>query len=149
MDGLMAVEDSKQAMLHCSIRGCLLCYIYGVQWEKYSSVRENWTMSKIATLSMGWYRWTSSTWEFAISPNWQAKLQDLDNILQTYHSEIPYRLVRSLNSSRWNYGRQLTIQIRCTIKVSQDRHVNTVNFHKVTHARGSITEHKFHASYST
>ena len=84
---------------------------------------------------------------FAISPNWQAKLQDLDDILQTYHSEIPYSLVRSSNSSRWNYGRQPTIRIRCTIKVSQGRHVNTVDFHEVTHARGGIAEHKFHASY--
>jgi len=55
MDGPVAVEDSEEAMLRCSIRGCLLCYVYGVQWDKYSSVRENWTMSKIATLSMGQY----------------------------------------------------------------------------------------------
>ena len=55
MDGLVAVEDSEEAMLRCSIRGCLLCYVYEVQWEKYSSVRENRTMSKIATLSMGRY----------------------------------------------------------------------------------------------
>jgi len=55
MDGLMAVEDSEEAMLHCSIRGYLLCYVYGVQWEKYSSVRENWIMSKITMLSMGRY----------------------------------------------------------------------------------------------
>jgi len=30
MDGLVAVEDNEEPMLHCSIRGCLLCYVYGV-----------------------------------------------------------------------------------------------------------------------
>ena len=55
MDGLVAVEDSaddsEEATLRC-VRGYItFIVLYRVRlWEKYSSVRERWTMSKIATL---------------------------------------------------------------------------------------------------
>jgi len=48
------VEDSEEATLCCSVRGYIaitFIVLYEVRlWEKYSSVRESWTMLKIAML---------------------------------------------------------------------------------------------------
>jgi len=58
MDALVAVEDSvedsEEATPRCSVREYIIIMfivLYGVQlWEKYSTVRESWTMSKITML---------------------------------------------------------------------------------------------------